>query len=107
MRIPYDKLHADLRAAADAAEAVRKRDGGACNLDTLSLYLKGGRAARVEAAAKAAGLSASRLRPGLFLIWPPHTAQWGQGRRRTALAEAMGAVLGARGWDVHVRYEID
>lgn len=105
----YAKLAEDLRAAAIRGKEVARTvdDGGTCNMDAVSLRLRGWCRAKVEQAAKAAGV-------GCF-VW----SLWGdksfvfplrigaQGDARTAAAEAMRDVLQAANYDAGMYYQMD
>lgn len=105
----YAKLSEDLRKAAEAGREVAKRteDGGACNFDAATLYLKGWNRAKVEQAAKDAGVGCHlwNLWGSKSFVFPiPGT---GQGDARSAAAEAMEASLKDAGYTAGMYYQID
>ncbi|MST81568.1 hypothetical protein [Bilifractor porci] len=69
----YQKLADDLKTAIEtgkAAEAKNPEDGGASNFDATLICLKGWTEKKVIQAAKEAGTTAQKYRPGLFVINP-------------------------------------
>lgn len=105
----YAKLRDDLKTAADQAREVAKTsdDGGTCNFDSATLYLRGWNSKKVEQAAREAGVG--------FFIWNlwgsksfvfpiPGTAQ---GNARTEAAEAMRESLKGMGYDAGMYCQAD
>lgn len=105
----YAKLRDDLKAAAEQAREVAKNtdDGGTCNFDSATLYLKGWNRNKVEQAARAAGV-------GFFVwnLWGSKSFVFpirgvGQGNANTATAEAMREALAGMGYDAGMYCQID
>lgn len=104
----YAKLAEDLRKAAAAgyAAAERSDDGGSCNFDAASIRLNGWIRAKVEQAAREAGV-------GCFVwnLWGSKSyvfpLRCGQGNARTAGAEAMSKHLKAAGYEASMYYQMD
>lgn len=105
----YAKLRDDLKAAAEQAREVAKNtdDGGTCNFDSTTLYLKGWNRDKVEQAARAAGV-------GFFVwnLWGSKSFVFplrgvGQGNANTAAAESMRDTLKDMGYDAGMYYQID
>lgn len=95
----YRKLADDLKTAVEAgkgAEAKNPEDGGACNFDATLIYLKGWTEKKVIQAAKEAGTTAQKYKPGLFVINPITN---GQANARSRNAEAMTRKLTELGYD--------
>lgn len=105
----YAKLAADLKAAAAQGVKVAKNteDGGTCNMDAVSIDLPGWRQAKVEQAAKAAGVGCFvwNLWGSKRYVFPIRGV--GQANARTAAAEAMRDNLIAAGYDVGMYYQMD
>lgn len=97
-----------LRLALKAAEAVADTgDGGSANLDSAFLFARRGMTARrFEESALAAGVGAYRSHHRFWRGWFLEV-QWGQGARRTQMAEAAVATLKEAGWDACVYYVLD
>lgn len=105
----YAKLAEDLKAAAEhGLEAAKgSDDGGTCNMDAAALSLPGWQRAKVEQAAKAAGV-------GCF-VWSLYGSKsyvFGirtgyQGNARTTAAEAMASKLGDLGYSSLMYYQMD
>ena len=105
----YAKLAKHLeRAAAYAQEvAARTDDGGTCNMDAVAVDLKGWNRAKVEEAAKAAGIGCfvwNLYGHKSFVFTMPGC---GQGNARTAAAEAMRDALRLDGYNAGMYYQID
>lgn len=105
----YADLAKDLEAAAayGLEVAANVEDGGTCNMDAVTLDLRGWRRDKVEQAAKAAGV-------GCF-VWSLYghkryvftVRSGGQANRRTAAAEAMREALKLSGYDAGMYYQMD
>lgn len=102
----YKKLAEDLKAAyAYGLKHQGPDDGGTCNFDAPTIYLRGWNRKMIEAAAAVAGGSCSFWSPCGSYIFPiPGT---GQGNSRTAAAEAAKDYLEAHGYDAGMYYQID
>lgn len=104
----YAKLAEDLRKAAAVGRAAAELsdDGGTCNFDAASLHLDGWIRAKVEQAAREAGV-------GCFVwnLWGSKSYVFpiasGQGNARTAGAEAMSKHLKSAGYAASVYYQMD
>lgn len=105
----YAQLADDLRKAAEAGREAAKAsdDGGTCNFDSATLYLKGWNREKVEQAARAAGV-------GFFVwnLWGSKSFVFplrgvGQGNANTAAAEAMRDALKDMGYDAGMYCQID
>ena len=105
----YAVLAEDLKkAAADgllAADGVD--DGGTCNFDAVTLDLTGWAKAKVEEAAKAAGVGCFvwNLWGSKRYVFPLHLG--GQANARTVAAEAMRDSLRAAGYEAGMYYQAD
>lgn len=105
----YAKLAEDLKAAAayGLEAAAGSDDGGTCNMDAVSLILPGWAKAKIEQAAKAAGV-------GCFL-WNLYGSKsyvfslrcGYQGNARTKAAEAMETHLKDLGYSTLMYYQMD
>lgn len=98
----YAQLRDDLKKALEAGRAAENadpEDGGACNHDSASLALPRWSAAKVEQAAKEAGISCFTW--SLFgsrrFVFTPDTRSYANARSRNA--EAMTAALRSMGYD--------
>ena len=104
----YAKLAEDLRKAASVGEAAARLsdDGGTCNFDAATIRLKGWNRAKVEQAAKEAGVRCFEwsLWGSKSFVFPIAT---GQGNARTAGAEAMSEALKSAGYDAGMYYQMD
>lgn len=104
----YAQLAEDLRKAAAVGRAAAELsdDGGTCNFDAASVRLDGWIRAKVEQAAREAGV-------GCFVwnLWGSKSyvfpIQSGQGNARTAGAEAMSNHLKNAGYAASVYYQMD
>lgn len=105
----YLKLSKDLAEANKKAQLISEivEDGGACNFDSCTLYLKGWNQSRVEQAARAAGVGCFiwNLFGSKSFVFPVRVAA--QGDARTAAAEAMRDHLKGLGYDAGMYYQID
>ncbi len=105
MAFDYSKLQAALVVAIEAAKlAAPGDDGGSCNFDAPEVCIPRGRLAKVEALAKAVGLSTFKSDNGYFVFTVPFG---GQGFVRTRQAEAMAKVLKEHGFTTSVYYAMD
>lgn len=108
MAIDYEGLTRDLIRAKEAAEkAVTGEDGGTCNLDCLTLQLKGYREKKVIEAVKAAGLYTRGKREWLgkrYFIQPPKAAQ---GNDRVRQVNAMYEVMNDLEYDCLMFEQMD
>lgn len=112
--IDYDKLQRDLCDAIETASKVTavQGDGGASNLDFVTLRLRGALYKKVKAACDAAGVSMFKASAGTFgLGLSPKAARIGskflQGYSHTARVVAMARVLKNHGWEVDVHSVMD
>ena len=109
LRGRYAKLAEDLRAAAAYGAEVARcvEDGGTCNFDAVALDLRGWCRAKVEQAAKAAGVGCFTwsLCGSKSYVFPLRIGA--QGDARTAAVETMRIVLQAAGYDAGMYYQID
>lgn len=105
----YAQLADDLRKAAEAGREAAKSsdDGGTCNFDSATLYLKGWNREKVEQAARAAGV-------GFFVwnLWGSKAFVFpirgvGQANANTAAAEAMREALKGMGYDAGMYCQAD
>lgn len=104
----YAKLAENLRKAAEVGRAAARLsdDGGTCNFDAATIRLKGWNRAKVEQAAKEAGVRCFEwnLWGSKSYVFP---IECGQGNARTAGAEAMSKALESAGYDAGVYYQMD
>lgn len=104
----YAKLSVDLRKAAAVGHAAAELsdDGGTCNFDAATIRLKGWNQAKVEQAAREAG-----VRCFVWNLWGSKSFVFpigcGQGNARTAGAEAMSKHLESAGYDAGMYYQMD
>ncbi len=104
----YAQLAKDLKkaAAAGLAAARLSDDGGTCNFDAATIKLKGWHRAKVEQAAKEAGVRCFE-----WNLWGCKSYVFpigsGQGNARTAGAEAMSRHLKSAGYDAGMYYSMD
>lgn len=104
----YAKLAEDLRKAAAVgyAAAELSDDGGTCNFDAATIRLSGWIQAKVEQAAREAG-----VRCFVWNLWGSKSFVFpiasGQGNARTAGAEAMSDHLKKAGYDAGMYYQMD
>lgn len=105
----YLKLAEDLKAAAEHGREVARRthDGGTCNFDAATLYLKGWNSKKIQQAAKAAGVGCSEWNLWGSKSWVFALSGTGQGDARTAAAEAMRDHLKAAGYETGMYYQMD
>ena len=105
----YAQLAKDLReaAAAGLAAAQLSDDGGTCNFDAATIKLKGWHQAKVEQAAKEAGVRCFEwnLWGSKSYVFP--LGGCGQGNARTEAAETMSRHLKSAGYDAGVYYSMD
>ena len=104
--IDWVTLEDDLCRAARAAARIDGNDDGPSNLDCVALRLPHVRLARIEAAAKAAGVGVYRAYARVFHVMIPGSHRY-QGHVKTKRARAMAKRLSARGWDASVQYILD
>lgn len=105
----YAELAKDLEAAAayGMEVAANTEDGGTCNCDAVILNLKGWHKAKIEQAAKAAGVGCS--------VWNLYGSKryvfsipgCGQANAKPAAAEAMREALQLSGYDAGMYYQMD
>ncbi len=95
------------RSAIAAVKHINDGDGGTCNFDSPALSWKecGMRKSTVEAAIKEAGLRWYEWSALKMLVVTGF--QWGQGDRRTNMAEAFSANLESEGYGHHMYYAMD
>lgn len=105
----YAELAKDLEAAAayGMEVAANTEDGGTCNMDAVALDLKGWHKAKIEQAAKAAGVGCFVWKLGGHKLYVFPIRGSGQGDARTAAAEAMREALQLSGYDAGMYYQID
>lgn len=105
----YAKLSEDLAAAAayGLEVAAGSDDGGTCNMDAAGLVLSGWIEAKVEQAAKAAGVGCFvwRLWGSKSYVFPIPCGY--QGNARSAAAEAMKNMLRDLGYETTMYYQMD
>lgn len=105
----YAKLAADLEAAAAYGMecAAGTEDGGTCNLDAATLSLKGWNKAKVEQAAKAAGVGCFiwNLWGSRSFVFPIRSGY--QGNARSRAAEAMQEALSLEGYEAGMYCQAD
>ena len=96
-----------IRAKEAALRFADEDDGGTCNLDAPMLYLKGWKKAEIEEAVNGAELRYfdTKIFGAKFYIICGGT--FGQGNRRTAMAEEMCRVLKEAGFDASMYYQMD
>ena len=82
-------------------------DGGTCNFDAPTVFLKGWRKAEVEAAVNGAGLRCWKYRATGSSAYIICGGAYGQGNRRTAMAEEMYRSLKSDGFDAGMYYQMD
>lgn len=104
----YAKLAEDLRKAAEVgrAAAALSDDGGTCNCDAATIRLSGWIQAKVEQAAREAGVHCFvwNLWGSKSFVFPIES---GQGNARTAGAEAMSKHLESAGYEAGMYYQMD
>lgn len=94
--------------AAIAAGMADPEDGGTCNLDAPAVFFpKGTREAKVQEAAKAAGITVYKFSWIGRTAYRIGTATRGQGFQRTQMVEAATKVLKAAGLTATVYYRMD
>lgn len=105
----YAQLAKDLReaAAVGLAAAALSDDGGTCNCDAATIKLKGWHRAKIEQAAKEAGVRCFE-----WTLWGCKSYVFplggvGQGNARTEAAEAMSRHLKSAGYESGVYYSMD
>ena len=104
----YAQLASDLTAAVAAARAAAPGpDGGTCNFDSLMLSLPRWDAAKIEEAAKTAGIRAFDSTFCRRKVWVFTVPCGGQAEKYTRQAEAMCKTMKAAGYDAHVWYRLD
>lgn len=94
----YKKLADDLKTAIEAgqvAEAKNPEDGGACNFDATLAHLPRWNEKKVIQAAKEAGTTAWKYKPGLFIINPITN---GQANARSRNEETVTSKLSELGY---------
>ena len=105
----YLQLSKDLAAAAieGRAAAAGMIDGGTCNFDSPTLYLKGWSQKKVEQAARAAGLGCFvwNLWGTKYFVFSVNVSA--QGDPRTTAAEAMSNYLKQKGYSAGMYYQMD
>ena len=105
----YLQLSKDLREAAEIGRsaAAGMEDGGTCNFDSCTLYLKGWNQTKVEQAANAAGVGCFvwNLWGSKSFVFPLRIAA--QGDPRTTAAEAMRDCLEAKGYSAGMYCQMD
>lgn len=101
----YKRLTEDMKYALNEGDKAVEdmEDGGTCNCDSPTLFLKGFDEGKAIAAITAAGSGAWRYK-GQYIISPCISAQ---GEPRTVKAEKMCSVLRSRGYDAGVYYQMD
>lgn len=104
----YAKLAEDLRKAAEVGReaAALSDDGGTCNCDAATIRLSGWTQAKVEQAAREAGVHCFvwNLWGSKSFVFP---IECGQGNARTAGAEAMSKHLEGVGYAAGMYYQMD
>lgn len=104
----YAKLAEDLRKAAAVGRAAAELsdDDGTCNFDAATIRLSGWTQAKVEQAAREAGVQCFvwNLWGSKSFVFPINC---GQGNARTAGAEAMSEHLKKAGYDAGMYYQMD
>ena len=103
----YAKLADDLKTAIEAgqaSEAKNPEDGGACNFDATLIYLPRWTVLKVIRAAKEAGMTAQKYKPGSFVINPITN---GQANARSRNSKAMTAKLSELGYQTTDYYCMD
>lgn len=106
----YAKLRDDISKAikkARAAIAVDPEDGGTCNFDAPTLYLKGWNREKVQQAALEAGTDADPWGMWGRIEFVLSCGNVGQGNARTRYAEAMRDSLKNDGYDAGMYYAMD
>lgn len=93
-----------LRANESAMTKSGVDDGGSCNFDTAVIKLRGIRAREAEQLP----VRLSKITSGYWKGWYFVFGElWGQGNRRTAMAEAMAKSLENDGYESAVYYQLD
>lgn len=112
--LPADllKLSADLGACVAQAYEENKdhEDGGTCNFDAPVVYLPGGHAGTISAAASLVGESCfewQKRKKGPFFNFFVFSGPLGQGNKRTAMAERISELMEIRGYHTSVYYQMD
>lgn len=103
----YKRLSDAIREAikaGQAAEAENPEDGGTCNFDATLIYLPRRQESKVLQAAKEAGTTAWKYKPGLYVINPVSN---GQANTRSRNAEVMTAKLSVLGYQTTDYCEMD
>lgn len=112
MKIEKEKMIKAFNAAKEAAAKADpgnglENDGGTCNFDSPQFYAKGARATTIEAIAKECGLSTMKL-SGWHRGWYCLLGlTFGQGQRRTTMAEAATRALKDSGLAASTYYQMD
>ena len=105
----YLQLSQDLAEASAKAAGIAAitEDGGTCNFDSCTLYLKGWNSTKVQQAAQAAGVGCFvwNLWGSKSFVFPLRIAA--QANARSAAAEAMRDCLKAKGYDAGMYYQAD
>lgn len=104
----YKKLANDLKAALDyGLDHAGTDDGGTCNFDSPTLYLRGWNRSMVKAAAKTAGIGCFSWDSFSKCCYVFSIPGVGQGYTRTNAAEAMKDYLEGLGYDAGMYYQAD
>ena len=105
----YAQLAEDLKAAAAHGLEVARNtpDGGTCNFDSVSVYLKGWNGKKIQQAAKAAGVACFERNLWGSRSWCFAARGAGQADANTAAAEAMRDYLKEAGYETGMYYQMD
>ena len=104
----YTQLASDLTAAVAAARiAASGPDGGTCNFDSLMLSLPRWKAAKIESAAKAAGIDTYDVTYCGRKVWLFSTPCPAQADANTRQAKAMYKAMKEAGYNASVWYQMD
>lgn len=105
----YAQLAEDLKAAAAHGLEVARNtpDGGTCNFDSVSVYLKGWNGKKVRQAAQAAGVACFEWNLWGSRSWCFAARGAGQADANTAAAEAMRDYLKEAGYETGMYYQMD
>jgi len=103
----YDQLAVDLREAQAEANALysRSEDGGTCNLDAITLNLRGWRQKEAKEAIVSAGMNAWKHSHGYFVVNP--RTVFSQGNRNTRICQAVSDHMKAKGYDAGMYFMVD
>lgn len=108
MSIRSEQLKQALIKAKEAAMLFSEvDDGGTCNFDAPTLRLERWKKTEIEEAITGAGLRYFEHRLFGIKYYVICGGTYGQGNRRTAMAEAMSKILKNEGYEASMYYQMD